>query len=36
MQAPVERPETFTLQVKDEVAIEISGIGSLKNPVVVV
>jgi len=29
-------PETFTLQEKDEVAIEISGIGSLKNPVVVV
>jgi len=29
-------PETFTLREKDEVAIEISGIGSLKNPVVVV
>jgi 2-dehydro-3-deoxy-D-arabinonate dehydratase len=29
-------PETFTLLEKDEVAIEISGIGSLKNPVVVV
>ena len=29
-------PETFTLQEKDEVAIKISGIGSLKNPVVVV
>ncbi|HMP81470.1 MAG TPA: fumarylacetoacetate hydrolase family protein [Verrucomicrobiota bacterium] len=29
-------PESFTLQAKDEIAIEISGIGSLTNPVVVV
>jgi 2-dehydro-3-deoxy-D-arabinonate dehydratase len=29
-------PETFTLQEKDEVEIEISGIGSLRNPVAVV
>jgi 2-dehydro-3-deoxy-D-arabinonate dehydratase len=29
-------PEQFTLQEHDEVSIEISGIGSLKNPVVVV
>ena len=28
--------ETFTLQANDEIAIEISGIGVLKNPVVVV
>ncbi len=28
--------ETFTLQANDEIAIEISGIGMLKNPVVVV
>ncbi len=28
--------DTFTLQAGDEIAIEISGIGSLKNPVVVV
>ena len=28
--------ETFTLQANDEIAIEISGIGILKNPVVVV
>ena len=29
-------PESFTLAEKDEIAIEISGVGSLKNPVVVV
>ena len=29
-------PETFTLQQQDEVLIEINGIGSLRNPVVVV
>ncbi len=29
-------PDTFTLQERDEVAIEISGIGRLSNPVVVV
>ena len=29
-------PESFTLQERDEVAIEISGIGWLKNPVVLV
>jgi 2-dehydro-3-deoxy-D-arabinonate dehydratase len=29
-------PESFTLQERDEVAIEASGIGWLRNPVVVV